>query len=36
MPTVCIFYGIIIQAELLTDWDLCRQHQQPNPIDPLK
>jgi hypothetical protein len=24
------------QNELLTDWDLCRQHQQPNPIAPLK
>jgi hypothetical protein len=24
------------QAELLTDWDLCRLHQHPNPIDPLK
>lgn len=24
------------QNELLADWDLCRQHQQPNPIDPLK
>jgi hypothetical protein len=24
------------QAELLSDWDLCSLHQQPNLIDPLK
>ena len=24
------------QAELLADWNLCREHQQPNPIEPLK
>lgn len=24
------------QAELLADWELCRQHQQPTPIEPLK
>ena len=24
------------QSELLADWDLCRQHRQPDPIAPLK
>ena len=29
-------WGELHQSELLADWDLCRIHQQPNPIDPLQ
>ena len=24
------------QQELLQDWNMCQQHQEPNPIEPLK
>lgn len=29
-------WGELHQSELLADWELCRLHQQPNPIEPLK
>ena len=34
--TLVLDWAELHQSELLTDWELCRQHQQPNPIDPLK